>query len=73
MPESPRIQEVFQAFARAAGTTKEAFAQSATERTLLKRMPMLAETARTVCFLASDHANSLTGAIINASCGEVMD
>ena len=73
MPESPRIQEVFQAFAHAMGTTKEMFAQGTSERTLLKRMPTLADTARTICFLASDYANSLTGAIINASCGEVMD
>lgn len=73
MPESPRIQEVFQAFAHAMGTTKEMFAQGTLERTLLKRMPTLSDTAKTICFLASDYANSLTGAIINASCGEVMD
>jgi NAD(P)-dependent dehydrogenase (short-subunit alcohol dehydrogenase family) len=73
MPDSPRIQEVFQTFAQATGTTREMFAQGAAERTLLKRMPTLPETARTICFLASDYARSLTGAIINASCGEVMD
>ena len=73
MPESPRIQEVFQAFAHAMGATKEMFAQGTLERTLLKRMPTLSDTAKTICFLASDYANSLTGAIINASCGEVMD
>lgn len=73
MPESSRIQEVFQAFAQATGTTREMFARSTADRTLLKRMPTLAETARTICFLASDYASNLTGAIINASCGEVMD
>ena len=73
MPESPRIQEVFHAFARASGVTVEMFAQGAAERTLLKRMPTLSDTAKTVCFLASDHASSLTGAIVNASCGEVVD
>lgn len=41
--------------------------------TLLKRMPTLSETAKTVCFLASDYASNLTGMIINASCSEVMD
>ena len=73
MPESPRIQEVFQAFAHAMGTTKEMFAQGTLERTLLKRMPTLSDTAKAICYLASDYANSVTGAIINASCGEVMD
>ena len=73
MPESPRIQEVFQAFARAVGATKEMFAQGAVERTLLKRMPTLSETAKTIAFLASDYASSLTGTIINASCGEILD
>jgi 3-oxoacyl-[acyl-carrier protein] reductase len=73
MPESPRIQEVFQAFSQAMGATKEMFAQATVERTLLKRMPLLSDTAKMICFLASDHANSVTGAIINASCGEVLD
>lgn len=73
MPESPRIQEVSQAIAQSVGTTKEMFFQGVVERTLLKRMPTLSETAKTICYLASDYANSLTGAIINASCGEVMD
>lgn len=73
MPESPRIQEVSLAIAQTVGTTKETFLQGVAERTLLKRMPTLSETAKTVCFLASDYANNLTGAIINASCGEVLD
>lgn len=73
MPESARIQEVFQAFASATGITKQMFAQATVDRTLLRRMPTLLETARTVCFLASDYASNLTGAIVNASCGEVMD
>lgn len=73
MPESPRIQEVFQAFSQVLGTTKEMFTQGTVDRTLLKRMPMLSDTAKTICFLASDYANSLTGAMINASCGEVLD
>lgn len=73
MPESPRIQEVFQAFAHTIGATKEMFTQGTVERTLLKRMPTLSDTAKTICFIASDYANSLTGAIINSSCGEVLD
>lgn len=73
MPESPRIQEVFQALSQAMGATKEMFGQGTAERTLLKRMPTLSDTAKTICFLASDYANSVTGALINASCGEVLD
>jgi hypothetical protein len=31
------------------------------------------DTAKIAAFIASDRANILTGAIINASCGEVLD
>jgi NAD(P)-dependent dehydrogenase (short-subunit alcohol dehydrogenase family) len=73
IPESPRIQEVFEGMARIAGVPKDALFQAAKEKTLLKRMPTLGETAAITAFLASDGASSLTGAIINASRGEVLD
>ncbi len=73
MTDTRRIQQVFGAMAKAAGAPKEALLQAAAEKTLLKRMPTVPETAEVVAFLASDRASTLTGAIINASCGEVLD
>jgi hypothetical protein len=36
-------------------------------------MPVVADTAKIAAFVASDRANTLTGTIINSSCGEVLD
>jgi enoyl-[acyl-carrier-protein] reductase (NADH) len=43
------------------------------QRALLKRLPTVADTARLAAFLASDGARALTGVIVNASCGTVID
>jgi NAD(P)-dependent dehydrogenase (short-subunit alcohol dehydrogenase family) len=43
------------------------------QATLLKRLPVAADTARLAAFLASDGARTLTGAIVNASSGSVID
>ncbi|MBA2677707.1 MAG: SDR family oxidoreductase [Ktedonobacteraceae bacterium] len=43
------------------------------ERTLLKNLPTVVDTARLAAFLASDGARVLTGTIVNASSGSVID
>jgi 3-oxoacyl-[acyl-carrier protein] reductase len=43
------------------------------QRTLLGRLPTVADTARLAAFLASDGARTLTGALVNASSGSVID
>lgn len=73
MLEAQRIQLAFEVMAQTAGIPKEALTQAVIEKTLLKRMPTVAETAKLAAFLASDRASTLTGAIINSSCGEVLD
>jgi NAD(P)-dependent dehydrogenase (short-subunit alcohol dehydrogenase family) len=42
-------------------------------RALLGRSPTVAETAQLLAFLASDEATAITGAIVNSSCGQVLD
>lgn len=37
------------------------------------RLPLLAEVSRTVVFAASDHAGAVTGAVLNLSCGAIVD
>lgn len=43
------------------------------QSTMLKRLPTLSEVAETAAFLASDRAGAITGAVVNLSCGSVVD
>jgi 3-oxoacyl-[acyl-carrier protein] reductase len=73
MADSRRIQGVLAAMARIVGAPADQFAEAARQKPLLKRMSTIAEAAEAIAFLASDRASTLTGAIVNGSCGEVMD
>ena len=44
-----------------------------TAGTILGRMPTLAELANGAAYAASDRATALSGAILNLTCGSVMD
>lgn len=67
-------KEVFRGFADRSGTTVEAMlAERAHTGTLLGRLPTLDQIARTAAFLASGDAGAITGAVINATCGSVVD
>ena len=59
--------------ARTVGLTKEQFTERVKQSTLLKRLPFVDDTAKIAAFLASDRANTMTGAIINDTCGQVLD
>lgn len=41
--------------------------------TLLGRLPRLAEVADTAAYLASDASGAMTGAVINLTCGTIID
>lgn len=41
--------------------------------TAIGRLPLLAEVSRTVVFAASDHAGAMSGAVLNLSCGAIVD
>ena len=43
------------------------------QSTLLKRLPTLSEVAETAAFIASDGAGAMTGAVVNLSCGTLVD
>lgn len=43
------------------------------DMTLLKRLPTLEDVAATAAFLASDQAAAITGAVVNLTCGMVVD
>lgn len=66
--------EVFEGSARRAGTTvQEMLADYGRNNTLLGRLPVLGEVAEFAAFVASDHAGAMTGAIVNLSCGTLVD
>jgi 3-oxoacyl-[acyl-carrier protein] reductase len=77
IPEAVPISHaggVFELAATRAGMTVEAMlAESARTRTLLGRFPTLAEVASFAAFVASDRAGATTGAIVNLTCGSVVD
>jgi NAD(P)-dependent dehydrogenase (short-subunit alcohol dehydrogenase family) len=65
---------VFERVAAAMGTTVEQMLQArADTATLLKRLPTLAQVADAAAFAASDRAGAMTGAIVNLSCGSLVD
>ena len=53
--------------------TREAFEARIAEKTMLKRMPKMAEIANAAVLMASDRASSVTAAVLNATCGEIAD
>jgi 3-oxoacyl-[acyl-carrier protein] reductase len=73
MAETRMMQQTYALAAETMGTEKHKVKEAVTSRALLGHGPTLADTARLVAFLASDEAAAITGAIINSSCGQVLD
>jgi len=55
------------------GITRDAFEERLAARTLLKRLPKLAEVANVAALMASDRAGVITGTVANVTCGEIVD
>jgi 3-oxoacyl-[acyl-carrier protein] reductase len=66
-------REVFGANAAREGLTAEEGLAASVGRTLLKRFPKLDEIAASAAFAASDGAGAITGAILNLTCGTLVD
>jgi 3-oxoacyl-[acyl-carrier protein] reductase len=52
---------------------RDGIVTSIEQGTLLKRAATLADVGNVAAFLASDHARTLTGAVVNISCGALLD
>ncbi|RLQ93669.1 SDR family NAD(P)-dependent oxidoreductase [Falsibacillus albus] len=72
-PDAPGVDEVFNRHADNAGITRDEFESGIAEKTLLKRLPRLAEVANAAVLMASDRASAITGAVANVTCGEIVD
>jgi len=67
-------REVFEGFSKRIGIpVTDMLAEHARTDTLLGRLPRLAEVAEFAAFVASDRAGPMTGAIVNLTCGSVVD
>jgi NAD(P)-dependent dehydrogenase (short-subunit alcohol dehydrogenase family) len=73
IPETATIDVVFGLHAEALGITRDEFTAAMVDRTLLKRLPTLAEVASAAVFIASDEASAMTGAVANLSAGSVVE
>jgi NAD(P)-dependent dehydrogenase (short-subunit alcohol dehydrogenase family) len=73
MPETGRIQESFELYAKASEMTWEQFQESLAGRTHPRRLSTLAEMAGVAVFMASDQASGMTGTVVNLSMGSLDD
>jgi hypothetical protein len=73
MAETRTIQQSAENVARTMGVSKAQVVSRFEQATLLRHLPTVTDTARLAAFLASDGARTLTGAIVNASSGSVID
>jgi NAD(P)-dependent dehydrogenase (short-subunit alcohol dehydrogenase family) len=72
-PDAPGVAAAIAEHAKAAGVTLETFEARIAEKTMLKHMPKMAEIANAAVLAASDHASSMTAAVLNCTCGEIAD
>jgi 3-oxoacyl-[acyl-carrier protein] reductase len=72
-PDAPGVAAAITEHAKAAGVTLEAFEARIAEKTMLRRMPKMAEIANAAVLAASDQASSITAAVLNCTCGEIAD
>jgi NAD(P)-dependent dehydrogenase (short-subunit alcohol dehydrogenase family) len=67
-------REIFTEVAERHGLTPEIMlAAHAEQKALLRRLPTLAQVADAAAFFASDRAGATTGAIVNLTCGSLVD
>jgi 3-oxoacyl-[acyl-carrier protein] reductase len=72
-PDAQGVDEAFKVHAEKIGVSREQFEKDFAERTMLKRLPLLAEVANAAVLMASDRASAITGAVTNITCGELSD
>jgi NAD(P)-dependent dehydrogenase (short-subunit alcohol dehydrogenase family) len=73
IPETGRIKESFEGYAKASGMTWEQFQESLASRTHARRLSTLAEMANVAVFMASEKASGMTGTTVNLSLGSLDD
>jgi 3-oxoacyl-[acyl-carrier protein] reductase len=73
MVETRTIQQGIERAGNAMGVSKAQIISQFEQATLLKRTSTTADMARVAAFLASDGAQAITGELVNASSGRIID
>ena len=73
MVDTRTIQQGVERIVNATGVSKAQVVSQFEQATLLKRLSTAADIARVAAFLASDGARTITGALVNASSGRIID
>ncbi len=74
LEKGSHANDVFKGPAERAGSTPaEMLAEHAKTGPLLRRLPSLEEVGNTAAFMASSQAGAITGAIVNLTCGSLVD
>ena len=73
IPETSRIKESFELYAKASGMTWEQFHELLAGRTHTRRLSTLEELANIAVFMSSDKASGMTGTIVNLTMGSLDD
>src|SRR5215813_10998247 len=73
IPETARIKESFEGYAKASGMTWDQFQEALAGRTHTHRLSALAEVAGMAVLMASDRASGMTGTTVNLSMGSLDD
>ena len=72
-PDTPGVAVVWERHARIAGVSPQEWRERMARRTMLRRLPLLAEVAEAAVLMASDRASAITAAVTNVTCGELAD
>jgi NAD(P)-dependent dehydrogenase (short-subunit alcohol dehydrogenase family) len=72
-PDAAGVSAAIGRHARSAGVSREVFEARIAEKTMLRRMPRVAEIADAAVLMASDRASGITAAVANVTCGEIAD
>lgn len=73
MLETRTIQQGIENVVNTMGVSREQVISQFEQATLLRRLSTAADTARVAAFLASDGARTITGTMVNASSGRIID
>lgn len=72
-PDTPGVLEAIKLHADKEGKTLDEFLTMMSEGNMLKRLPLLADVANVAVLMASDYASTVTAAVTNVTCGELVD
>jgi NAD(P)-dependent dehydrogenase (short-subunit alcohol dehydrogenase family) len=72
-PDAPGVQEVVAVHARNENASVADYDAGQASRTMLRRLPKVAEVADAATLLASDRASAMTASIANVTCGAFFD